>query len=271
MRLGLPRDLIITNNPLALPLLLLLLPVVVQAAAQFGSLPRPQTTRVGEVESLQSWFSLVTDGTTNVCSLTFTSDLVTIINSEVACKVFDGPDNSASNNSTISTQSWTFYHTIGSALYRADCILTLAVGSHTSTVLQLSVCLSASCGGGGAGGGGGDTICLSSPHQHNYPTSSASQQSSSPEGFVFAIAGASSSSEQQPATTTTASNGPQVEAVEAEQSSASVQSFLSSAPEGFVMAFTPKQSSSSVSAFSSTAEGFVFAFANHKQSSQQSN
>ena len=42
----------------------------------------------------------------------------------------------------------------GSALYRADCILTLAVGSHISTVLQLSVCLTASCGGGGGGGAG---------------------------------------------------------------------------------------------------------------------
>ena len=138
--------------------------------------------------------------------------------------------------------------------------------SGSSTILQLSVCLSPACAEGGAGGG---TICLSSPHLHNYPPSSASQRSSSPEGFVFAIAGASSSS-GHPATTNTiatTSQGPQVQPVEAEQSSASVMSFHSSAPEGFVMAFTPEDSSS-VSAFSSTAEGFVFAFANNQQSSQ---
>jgi len=217
------------------------------------------------VESLQSWFSVVTAGTTSVCSLTFSSDLVTISHSQVACKVFDGPDNSASTNSTISTQSWTFYHTIGSSLYRADCTLALEIGSNTSTILQLSVCLAPSCGDGG---GGGEPLCLSSPPLPNYPTSSASQQSSSPEGFIFAIAGASSSSElPATATTITTSAGPQVEPVVAEQSSASVHSYLSSTPEGFVMAFTPEESSSSVSAFSSTAEGFVFAFANHKQSS----
>ena len=161
MRLGLPRVLINTNHHL-LPLLLLLLPAVVQTAAQFGHLHRHQTSRAVEVESLQSWFSVVTAGTTSVCSLTFSSDLVTISHSQaranigtlltlfapvftfntclmapneaspktfiksghqnlehyiillqVACKVFDGPDNSASTNSTISTQSWTFYHTIG--------------------------------------------------------------------------------------------------------------------------------------------------------------
>ena len=155
----------------------------------------------------------------------------------------------------------------GSSLYRADCTLALEIGSNASTILQLSVCLSPSCS---VGGSGGEPLCLSSPPLPNYPTSSASQQSSSPEGFIFAIAGASSSSEL-PATATTTitttSAGPQVEPVVAEQSSASVHSYLSSTPEGFVMAFTPEESSSSVSAFSSTAEGFVFAFANHKQSS----
>ena len=151
----------------------------------------------------------------------------------------------------------------GSSLYRADSLLTLAVSSGASTILQLSVCLSPACPDGGDGG---QTICLSSPHQHNYPTSSASHRSSSPEGFVFAIAGPSSSSMYPAITTTTPSQGPEVQPVEAEQSSASVMSFVSSYPEGFVMAFTPEESSS-VSAFSSTAEGFVFAFANNRPSS----
>ena len=154
----------------------------------------------------------------------------------------------------------------GSSLYRADSLLTLAVSSGASTILQLSVCLSPACPDGGDGGDGGETICLSSLHQQNYPTSSASHRSSSPEGFVFAIAGPSSSSMYPAITTTTPSQGPEVQPVEAEQSSASVMSFVSSYPEGFVMAFTPEESSS-VSAFSSTAEGFVFAFANNRPSS----
>ena len=153
----------------------------------------------------------------------------------------------------------------GSSLYQADSLLTLAVASSgSSTILQLSVCVSPVCGPGGPGG---DTVCLTSPHLHHYLTSSsASHRSSAPEGFVFAVAGLSSSSEHQAVTMATTSQGPQVEPVVAEQSSTSVMSFVSSNPEGFVMAFTPEESSS-VSAFSSTAEGFVFAFTNNNPSS----
>ena len=59
---------------------------------------------------------------------------------------------------------------------------------------------------------------------------------------------------------------PETQPVEAEVSSASVPSFVSSYPEGFVMAFTAEESSS-ISAHSSEAEGFVFAFNNHNQDS----
>ena len=65
---------------------------------------------------------------------------------------------------------------------------------------------------------------------------------------------------------TTTITPPETQPVEAEVSSASVPSYVSSYPEGFVMAFTAEESSS-ISAHSSEAEGFVFAFNNHQDSS----
>ena len=96
MRLGLPRALITINHCTLLLLLLLLLPPVAQTAAQFGSLlHRDKTIRAGGLETLQSWFSVVTagtTGTTSVCSLSFTSDLVTIITSQA--RLHQGHSNS---------------------------------------------------------------------------------------------------------------------------------------------------------------------------------
>jgi len=237
MRLGLPR---------VLPFLLL--PSLSLLAAQFRNIYHGSTRGVSVSQAtVQTWFP----AGVMVCSLSVTTDLLTIQHSEVECKGFRETDNSTE----ISSHTWTFYDKMENSLYRLEVSLTLL--PRTDTILQLSLCVSPDlCGG---------ETDLPTSHCFSYPpsvpSSSASHYSSAPEGFIFAIAGHSSSSELQETTTTTI-EPPEVQPIQAEVSSASLPSFVSSDPEGFIMAFTA-EGSSSISTRSSQAEGFVFAFNNN--------
>lgn len=243
MRLWLPRVLTV-----------LILPSLSDLAAQFRNIynDNPRAVSSSPV-NVQTLFSV---GRGWVCSLSVSLDLITIFHSQVECKGFDQPDNSTS------WTSWTFYDWIDSSLYRLESRLSLSPA--TDTILQLELCVAeVSCASGDITST--SSSCLSYPD--SAPSSSLSHYSSTPEGFIFAIAGTSSSSQlEEMTTTTTASKPPEIEPVEAEVSSASTPSFVSSYPEGFIMAFTP-EGSSSVSTYSSQAEGFVFAFTNNNQDS----
>ena len=265
--------------------LLLLLPAICQSAAQFRNIYREKTT-TSTSSTLSNLFPVTGDGGRLVCLLTVTSDLLTITHSQVLdtewiYSLSSNPFQSIRWSVTVWTRlkTWRTLRsspTPGLSMTRSGTPCTHwrppSLSCPPLTPSSSWPCASGRCPvEGSALPPASPTPPLSPPPSLSTAPlrrdlSSPSPDPPAPHSLRFRVRINFERFKLFSLKETTTITPPETQPVEAEVSSASVPSYVSSYPEGFVMAFTAEESSS-ISAHSSEAEGFVFAFNNHQDSS----